>query len=98
MQSKPPIHHRDFSLHRTQVTLAELPGDAAGLVHLCCGRCPRTDAIPLARLRAEFAPGAGLVNILNAIRPGNCAFAGVDFQGFNRCGYRYRDLGARSGG
>jgi hypothetical protein len=47
-------------------------------------------------LRARFAQDAGLVNVLNAIRPDDCPGAGVDFQGFNRCGIYYRDLGGQA--
>jgi hypothetical protein len=86
-------HSRDFNLDRQQVRLAELQGDADGFVWFCCKVCPRTDRIALDELRARFTPGAGLVNILNALRPKDCPGAGVDFQGFNRCGIRYRDLG-----
>jgi hypothetical protein len=85
-------HDRDFSLHRQQVPLAELRADAEGFVHFRCKACPRTDRIALAELKARFAPEAGLVNILNAIRPKDCPGAGVDFQGFNRCGIHYGDL------
>ncbi|MGH6909797.1 MAG: hypothetical protein ACREE0_14590 [Phenylobacterium sp.] len=86
-------HARDFSLDRQQVRLAELRGDAEGSVRFCCRVCPHTGEIALDELRARFGPGAGLVNVLNAIRPTDCPGAGVDFQGFNRCGIRYRDLG-----
>ena len=95
MDFKPTIHHRAFGLQRTQVTLAELPADAEGFVRFWCRRCPRTDRIPLATLKARFAPEAGLVNILNAIKPPDCPLAGEDAQGNHPCDYRYRDLGGR---
>jgi hypothetical protein len=89
-------HARDFSLYRMQTPLADLRADAQGFVHFCCKACPRTDRIALDDLRARFAQDAGLVNVLNAIRPDDCPGAGVDFQGFNRCGIYYRDLGGQA--
>lgn len=90
-------HARDFGLHRQQVPLAELQADPEGFVRFCCKVCPHTGKIALVDLRARFAPDAGLVNILNAIRPHDCPGAGLDFQGFNRCGIHYRDLGGPNG-
>jgi hypothetical protein len=90
-------HARDWRPLREQVPLSELRADAAGFVHLDCRACPRTEKIALADLRARFAPDAGLVNILNAIRPTDCPHAGFDAVGHNRCGIYYRDLAGQSG-
>jgi hypothetical protein len=89
-------HARDFDQLQQQTPLAELRADERGFVRFDCKICPRTGEIALADLRARFALNAGLVGILNAIRPSDCPGAGVDFQGFNRCGYRYRDLAGRA--
>jgi hypothetical protein len=100
MPERTPIggtHARDFALVREQVPLCELKPDEAGYVRLACRACPRTDKIPLADLKARFAPEAGLVNILNAIRPTDCPGAGFNAVGHNRCGIYYRDLGGPNG-
>lgn len=90
-------HARDWRALREQVPLAELRADARGFVRFDCKSCPHTGEIALADLRRRFAPDAGLVNILNTIRPNDCPGAGADFQGFNRCGIRYRDLEGSNG-
>jgi len=90
-------HARDWQPLREQVALANVPVDARGDVRFGCRRCPHTGKVAAADLRARFAPDAGLVNILNALRPKDCPGAGVDFQGFNRCGFYYRDLGGPNG-
>ena len=96
---KTPIggtHARDWQPLREQAPLSALKPDDAGFVHFECVACPRTDKIALADLRARFAPDAGLVNILNAIRPTDCPHAGFDAVGHNRCGIYYRDRAAPS--
>ena len=86
-------HANDWRPVREQVPLAELPADARGFVRFDCKACPRTHKIAMADLRARFSPDAGLVNILNAIRPKDCPHAGFDAFGHNRCGIYYRALG-----
>jgi hypothetical protein len=98
MSFRPPIHHRDFALDGQQVTLAEAPVDADGLVWFRCLKCPRTGKVRLARLQARFAPTEGLVNILNALAPKDCPLAGADPWGNHLCGFCYRDLGRRPEG
>lgn len=90
-------HARDWEPLRTQVSLTNVPVDDRGYVRFNCKTCPHAGEIAVADLRARFAPDAGLVNILNAIRPKDCPGAGADFQGFNRCGIYYRDLGGPNG-
>ena len=90
-------HARDWQPLREQVPLAEAPVDARGFVRFNCRACPRTGKIALADLKARFAPDAGLVNILNAIRPTDCPGAGFDAVGHNRCGIYYRDLAGPNG-
>ena len=85
-------HARDYTPTREQRTLAELSADDLGYVRFRCLHCPRTAKVQLAKLRERFAPGAGLVNVLNAIRPRDCRQAAPDPWGVVHCGFCYRDL------
>jgi hypothetical protein len=86
------MHARDFGEMREQRTLAELGADDLGYVRFVCAGCPRTGKVALAKLRERFAPGAGLVNILNTLLPKDCPHAAPDPWGVRSCKFRYRDL------
>ncbi|HEY2749763.1 hypothetical protein [Phenylobacterium sp.] len=88
------LHARDFAPMRTQRTLAEAPADSQGYVRFSCLNrdCSRTGKIRLAALQQRFAPGEGLVNILNAVMPKDCPRSAPDPWGSRRCGFCYRDL------
>ncbi|THD56534.1 hypothetical protein [Phenylobacterium sp.] len=83
---------RDFAPMRQQVPLSELTGDARGDVWFACTRCPHAERRALADLRARFAPDAGLVNILNTLRPKDCPKSERNASGIVGCGFHYRDL------
>jgi hypothetical protein len=89
------LHVRDFAELRQQVPLRDLTADEAGLVWFECTACPRQESHPLSQMRARFHPDAGLVNILNALKPKDCPKARPDPWGNHPCGFRYRDLGRR---
>jgi hypothetical protein len=48
--------------------------------------------VALAKLRERFAPGAGLVNILNTLLPKDCPNAAPDPWGVRSRKFHYRDL------
>jgi hypothetical protein len=90
-------HVRDFDDLRQQRPLSDLRADHLGHVRFACSLCPRTGEIRLADLRARFPAQAGLVNVLNAVRPADCPHAERDASGTLRCGFHYRDLDRRAG-
>jgi hypothetical protein len=91
------MHVRDFAQQREQRSLASLTADEGGYVRFVCLHCPRTGKIPLATLRERFRPDAGLVDILNAMLPEDCAKSVPDPSGIRACGFCYRDLGGAQG-
>jgi len=97
-QNRTPIgqmHARDFDTYRQQRSLSELVPDIGGYIRFGClhGDCQRTGKIPLAVLQARYRPQAGLVDILNALRPKDCPKGKPDPSGSRRCGWCYRGLG-----
>lgn len=85
-------HARDFAPLRQQRPLSELRADTAGFVRFACLKCPRQDRVALAELRGRFHADAGLVDVLNALAPKDCALAQKDPWGNHLCGFCYRDL------
>jgi hypothetical protein len=79
----------DFADLREQRPLSDLRADAGGYVRF---DCPRAGKLKLETMLTRFRPGAGLVNILNALAPKDCPKTEPNPSGIRSCAWRYRDL------